>query len=51
MDENQTNATIQQPSEGKLPYRKPELVELGNVVEMTQGGAGSKGDLAGQRRG
>ena len=34
----------------RLPYEKPELQELGNVLELTKGGTSGEADGFGGRR-
>ena len=49
MEDKEVSKVRESAEQPKLPYSKPELVELGNVVEITKGGGGGGDGMGGGR--
>ena len=49
MEDKQDSKVHENDVPVKLPYAKPELTELGNVVEITKGGGGGGDGFGGGR--
>lgn len=49
-DEKEAQPVTTDAPEAKRAYMRPEVIELGDVRELTQGGAGTQIDFTGMKR-